>query len=59
MVSSGEPFSGFGFVRSVSPGVAKPAVAAEQLPIPRACVALPHRTRRPVGEWRFFATLNV
>jgi hypothetical protein len=25
MVLSGEPFSGFGFVRSVSPGAAKPA----------------------------------
>jgi hypothetical protein len=60
MVLSGEPFSGFGFLRSVSPGAAsRRRATAEQLPIPRACVALPHRARRPVDERRFFAILTV
>ena len=59
MVLSGEPFSGFGFLRSVSPGAASRRGDSEQLPIPRACVALPHRARRPVDERRFFAILTV
>jgi hypothetical protein len=43
------PFSGFGFLRSVSPGAAARA-AAELLPVMRASVALPRRAQRPAGE---------
>ena len=59
MVLSGEPFSGFGFLGSVSPGAASRRGDSRVLPIPRACVALLHRARRPVGERRFFAILTV
>ena len=37
----------------------QPGAAAAELPIKRARVALPHRARRPVGERRFFAIVNV
>jgi hypothetical protein len=59
MVLSGEPFSGFGFLRSVSPGAASRRGDSLAAALPRACVALPRRARRPVGERRFFAILTV
>ena len=50
--------SGFGFLRFLSPAQ-RPGAPAAELPLSRACVALPHRARRPVGEQRFFAILTV
>ena len=41
MVLSGEPFSGFGFLRSVSPGAASRRGDSLAAVLPRACVALP------------------
>ena len=59
MVLSGSLLAASGSYGPYRPALRAGAATAEQLPIPRACVALPHRARRPVGERRFFAILTV
>jgi hypothetical protein len=59
MVLSGSLLAASGSYGPYRPALRAGAATAEQLPIPRACVALPHRARRPVGERLFFAILTV
>ena len=59
MVLSGSLLAASGSYGPYRPALRAGAATAEQLPIPRACVALPHRARRPGGERRFFAILTV
>jgi hypothetical protein len=59
MVLSGEPLGASGSYGPYRPALRAGPATAKQLSIPRACVALPHRARRPVGERRFFAILTV
>ena len=59
MVLSGSLLAASGSYGPYRPALRASAATTKQLSIPRACVALPHRARRPIGERRFFAILTV
>jgi hypothetical protein len=54
MVLSGEPLSGFGFLRSASPGAASRRGDSQSAADPAGLRRIAHRARRPVGERQFF-----